>query len=330
MTGIDGARISRRLRVLHLSAFGVGLLCAALFATAPVRAAEPRLAVDVINQSDPVLCAEKDNVAIAFQSPEVTRFQIEAAHPAYLNALAKDSFAADWTDCEFTSDPVFKSEVKVPTRKTLFEAPDLWVVGWTFPTFWRPSTTPFIIGDKTFQGLHLIQVWMIRPMGGEEVLVVYPQDGYWRLRPKAPPGRDLTAFGSSVLIGPVTDAGRPVVDLRELAFDPKRSEFKLAFKAGGSATVRMSKVDADKHVLDVVMSQAVADKPFAMLRSMYVTDFNNDASRLAVKPIKGKGWQEAPVLGFKRAEATDVWLGRTVISRHNSSSPDHVLRRFGK
>ncbi len=64
----------------------------------------------------------------------------------------------------------------------------MWVIGLRLTTpYWRPSNTTVRIGDRVEKGIHLLQVWMIRPMGGEEVLVLYPQDGYWRARPKAPP-----------------------------------------------------------------------------------------------------------------------------------------------
>ncbi|MEM9027880.1 MAG: hypothetical protein AAGC70_05885 [Pseudomonadota bacterium] len=292
--------------------------------------AEPKstIAVDVKNLSEPVLCAEKDNVAVAFTSERVRKFRIEAAHPAYLPGLSRDSIAADWTNCDFSADPAFKSEVKVPTRRTLYEEPALWVVGWTFPTFWRPSTAKVRIGTQTFEGLHLIQVWMIRPMGGEEVLVLYPQDGYWRIRPKAPTGRDLTAFGSSVLIGPVEDAGRPIVALDTITFEPKAKQFKLTFQAGGSATVKMSDLNTAHHRLDVTFDQPVTGRPFAMVRSMYVTAFNNDAARVAVRPENGQGWQEHGILSFKSARAKSVWIGRTTPSRHNTSAPDTVFNNF--
>ncbi len=39
------------------------------------------LAVEVVNTSEPVLCAEKDNVSLAFSSDKVRSFRIEAAHP---------------------------------------------------------------------------------------------------------------------------------------------------------------------------------------------------------------------------------------------------------
>ena len=115
------------------------------------------------------------------------------------------------------------------TRRTIYEEPDIWVVGWTFPTYWRPSTATVKIGDRVETGLHMLQVWTIRPMGGEEVLVLYPQDGYWRIRPKAPEGRAPTAFGSSFLIGPVEEDGRPLVKIKDIAIDPENADADADF-----------------------------------------------------------------------------------------------------
>ena len=112
------------------------------------------------------------------------------------------------------------------------------MVGLTFPSFWRPATATVRIGERVEKGVHLLQVWMIRPMGGEEVLVLYPQDGYWRLRPLAPAGMAPTAFGSSFLVGPVEVEGRPIVKIKEVAFDPKARSFTLQFERGGTASVR--------------------------------------------------------------------------------------------
>jgi hypothetical protein len=292
-------------------------------------AASPNgLSVEVTGASEPVLCAEKDNVTVNFTSPQVRSFRIEAAHPAYIGMLQKDSFEADWTACDMKGDPAHSGAVTAPTRKTLYEEPDIWVVGWTFPTYWRPATATVRIGERVESGLHLIQVWMIRPMGGEEVLVLYPQDGYWRLRPLAPEGRAPTAFGSSFLLGPVEIEGRPIVKLKEIAFEPKSRTFSLNFARGGAASVTMAKTDLNRHALDVTFDKAVAGVPFAAVRSMYVTEFNNDVARVSVLEKGAKGWREEPIMGFKKAQATDIWLGRTAPSRHNTSSPDMVFRGF--
>ena len=291
--------------------------------------AEP-LAVEVTNASEPVLCAEKDNVTLNLASTDVRAFRIEAAHPAYIGTLQRDSFEADWTGCTAPGDPAPGPPQPPPRRTTLYEQIDLWVVGLTFPSFWRPATASVRIGSRVENGLHLLQVWMIRPMGGEEVLVLYPLDGYWRLRPLAPAGMAPTAFGSSFLVGPVEVEGRPVVRIREVAFDPKTRTFTLAFERGGSATVRMAKVDQSRHTLEVAFDRPVDGRPFAALRSMYVTDFNNDVARIAVREKGARGWREDAIMAFERATATAVWAGRIAPSRHNTSSPDMVFGGFAR
>jgi len=288
----------------------------------------PPVAVDVIGASEPVLCAEKDNVTLNLVSPAVRRFRIEAVHPAYIGSLVADSFAADWTACDMSGDPAHAGAVSAPTRRTIYEEPEIWLVGWTFPTFWRPATATVRIGDRVERGLHLVQVWMIRPMGGEEVLVVYPQDGYWRARPLAPAGKAPTAFGSSFLVGPVEVDGRPIVRLTEIAFDPRRRAFTLGFARGGSATIRLASVDQHRTILDVALDRAIDGVPFAALRSMFVTETNNDVARVGTRAKDAKGWAEEPIMTFRRATATSVWTGRVAPSRHNTSSPDMVFDGF--
>jgi hypothetical protein len=309
-------------------AAGLSLLAAAAWPARGLQAqAAKDIAVDVTGASEPVLCAEKDNVTVNLASKDVRRFRIEAVHPAYMGALQRDSFEADWTGCTAPDDP--RPQVQdLPKRITLYEEYDLWVVGQTYPAFWRPATASVRIGDRVAKDIHLLQVWMRRPMGGEEVLVLYPQDGYWRLRPLAPAGLAPTAFGSSFLVGPVEVEERPLVKIREVAFDPKVRAFTVSFEQGGSATVTMAKVDQTRHVLDVAFDAPIAGRSFAALRSMYVTDVNNDVARIAVLEGAAKGWREEGIVGFKRATATQVWAGRVSPSRHNTSSPDMTFSAF--
>jgi hypothetical protein len=284
-------------------------------------------AVEVTNASEPVLCAEKDNVTINLASKEVRGFRIEAAHPSYIGTIQRDSFEADWTGCTAPGDPKAGTP-QPPQRTTLYEQIDFWVVGLTFADFWRPATATVRIDERIEKNIHLLQVWMIRPMGGEEVLVLYPQDGYWRLRPLAPQGLASTAYGSSFLIGPVEVDQRPIVKMKEVAFDPKTRTFRLSFERGGSATVVMAKTDQDLNALDVIFDRPIDGRPFAALRSMYVTEFINDVARIAVREKGAKGWREDGIMAFKRAMATDIWAGRVSPSRHNTSSPDMVFKDF--
>ena len=213
-------------------------------------------------------------------------------------------------------------------RITIFETPELQLVGITIPNFWRKTVVPVRVGDRVESGAQLLQLWVRANDRAEEVLVLYPQDGYWRLRPMAPQGLAPTAYGSSFLIGPVDVEQRPIVKMKEVAFEPKTKTFTLAFERGGSATVAMTRIDQNVTALDVVFDRAIDSRPFAALRSMYVTEFNNDVARIAVLDDAGKGWREEAIMSFKRATATRVWLGRASPSRHNTSAPDMAFQGF--
>jgi len=160
---------------------------------------------------------------------------------------------------------------------------DIWAIGHSFPSFWRPATATVRIGNRVERGLHMIQVWQLRTDGTEEVLVLYPQDGYWAARPLALRPLRNTAYGSSFLVGPIAVEGRPIVKIKEVAFDPKTRSFAHSFGKGPNATVRMASLDQNRMALDIGFAGAIAGGPFAMLRSMYVTEFNNDVARVAVR-----------------------------------------------
>ena len=147
--------------------------CVLLTVTVAAHAADA-LAVDVINESAPTLCAEKDNVYLKLQSGQARRFTIEAVHPAYAGTIVVDRFAPDFTKCDMSNDPVFKSE---PRQVTIFENAEWRLVGHTFGSFWRPNQVPVRVGNRVENGLHLLQLWTARHGGFDEVLVLYPADG---------------------------------------------------------------------------------------------------------------------------------------------------------
>jgi hypothetical protein len=304
-------------------------LLSALVALAPSLVSSAPLggiAVDVTNASEPVLCAERDNVTLNFTSPEVRRFRVQATHPAYIGALTQDRHAPDFTACQDLSRET--TEIRAPRQVTFYEDVETWLTGTTFTNFWRPHDIPFRVGDRVERGLHVVQLWVRRDERAEEVLVIYPGDGYWRIRPLPPVHMRWSAYGSSFLIGPVESDRRPVVAIKEISFDPKTMSFRLGFARGGTATLKIDKLDRDQIALDVTFDQPVAGKPFAALRSMYVTEFNADVARIALREPDAKGWREEPIMSFGRAKATDVWAGRLVPSRHNTSAPDLIFNRF--
>src|SRR5689334_21406209 len=188
----------------------VRVLAATLFivaASVPAHAASlDGLAVDVKNESEPVLCAEKDNVAVSFANKDVRSFRIEAAHPVYLSSGMRNNFEADWTACDMASDPNYKPP-GAPKKVILYEDSSIWVIGYTLPTFRRPATAKVRIGDRVDDSIHMLQVWIHGADDAEEVLVLYPQDGYWRPRPMTPVNMRSTAYGSSFLVGPIERDG---------------------------------------------------------------------------------------------------------------------------
>lgn len=314
-------RPSRRAR----SAVAAGvLLCASAFIA---RAADD-LAVDVVNASEPTLCAEKDNVYLKLASSQVRRFTIEAEHPAYMGTIVVDRAAPDFRKCDMPTTPPAPNAVR-PQRRTLFETPELQLVGLTIPNFWRANKVPVRVGGRADSDIQLLQLWTRHQERAEEVLVLYPADGYWRARPLPPSNLRWSAYGSSFLIGPVETAGRPFVAIASVDFDPATLTFRIAFTRGGAATLRVEKLDEDRIVLDVKLEGPIAgDIPFAALRSMFVTDANADVSQLRWRTKGSESWNQMPVMGFRKASAVELWAGRAMVSRHNTSAPDMVFRDF--
>src|SRR4051812_9939021 len=274
--------------------FARSFVLALLIAATPAFAAD-EVAVDVQNASEPILCAEKDNVYLRLISPDVRRFTIEAVHPNYIGTLVNDRVAFDLNNCPDLAVAAHITEQ--PRRVTIYETPDWQLVGLTIPNFWRKTIVPVRVGDRVETGVQLLQLWTRANDRAEEVLVLYPQDGYWRARPLPPPNLKWSAYGSSFMIGPIEFDQRPLVDIREVVFDPNTKSFRLTFTRGGSATVRLDKLDTDRQMLDVTLDPPVAaDMPFAALRSMFVTEINNDVAQLGLRVKSAPSWERVPIM----------------------------------
>jgi hypothetical protein len=287
------------------------------------------LAVDVKNESEPVLCAENDNVTLSMTNPDVRSFRIEATHPVYLSPDLSNGWEADWTACDMAADSVFAGPVP-PRTVTLYEEDEMRIVGHTFVKFWRPATATVRIGDRVEAGLHRIEVWVLRPGGitSEQVLENYPQDGYWRARPMAPAKMGSMTYGSSFVVGPIETDGRPIVKIKEVVFDPKTRSFTLNYEKSGSATLKLVTIDQHRLGIDVSFDRSMGARPFAMLRSMYISELNNDVARIAVREKGANRWREDNIMTFGRANATDIWTGRLTPSQHNTTSPGLMFNSF--
>jgi hypothetical protein len=307
------------------SAILAALVMHALWASIPAPA-QAETPVEIVNASTPTQCAEEDNVYIKLQGERVRRFTIEARHPAYVGTIVADRWDPDFANCNMPAAAAYRFERR---RLTIYETEDWQLVGLTFPSFWRPNSVPVRVGTRIETGFHLLQLWTRFQERAEEVLVLYPTDGYWRARPLAPQNLRATAYGSSFLIGPVEEQGRPLVDLKDVAFDPATRTFSLSFARGGSATLRLDALDQERIGLDVTLEPPLGqDQPFAALRSMYVSETNSDVAHVAWRTQANAHWQGAQVMSFQRARAVELWSGRRVPSRHNTSAPDFTFRDF--
>lgn len=298
----------------------------------PARRAAMPVQAEFINASQPTRCAEEDNVYVKVVGKGISAFRIVAEHPPYIASVVKDSTDPDFTNCDMSNDPVYKFE---PRTVILYEDARTRLVGHAFPTFWRPESVDFRVGDRVERGLHLVQLVRLAVPGPEpkprdvEILVLYPSDGYWRPKPLPPSTLPDSAYGSSFLFGPVEHDGRPYVALREVTFDPVRENFDLVFRDGSRGRLGVTEVSRKQLVLSLSLDTPLAPgRPFAALRSMFVTTEQADVALVAWNAGAAGTRSTAPVLSFRDIRAPAARFGRSEPSHHNLSAPDIVFDGF--
>jgi hypothetical protein len=315
--------------------------CAAISATTLTPVAIP---VDFVNASRPTLCAEEDNVYVKLAGPDISAFRIRAEHPPYLADITTDLTAPDFTSCDMSNDPSFAFE---PRTTILYQDESIRLVGHRFGSFWRPEVVDFKIGTRNEPGLHLVQLLRrgiapgvkangqrVSESGGTggnelEILVVYPADGYWRAKPLPPVFLDDTAYGSSFLIGPVAEDGRPYVAIREIEFEPGTQTFRLHFRNGARGALTVTEATRSGIDLSITLDTPLpADRPFAALRSMFVTTRQADVAVAVWPQTPPEQSAQAPIMDVKRIRAPAARFGRIEPSTHNLSAPDMVFDRF--
>lgn len=280
--------------------------------------------VDFVNASRPTRCAEEDNVYVQVSGERIAHFHIRAEHPAYIAGVREDSTAPDFSHCDMSSDPRHDFE---PRSLVLHDDGEIKLVGHTFASFWRPSVVSFRVLDRHERGLHLIQLIRRTAEGEIEQLVVYPADGYWRLKPMPPRSLVDTAYGSSFLFGPIEVDGRPFVAIRELEFDPVRVAFRIRFGDDRLGTLRVIEASASTSALALSIDPPLPPgQPFAALRSMYVSVAQADVSLAEWSDQHGES--QRPVLGFDRFRSRSARFGRREPSLHNLTAPDFVFGAF--
>ena len=292
--------------------------CLAGFALHCAAAAIP---VDFVNASRATRCAEEDNVYVKLLGPRVAAFRIRAEHPPYIVAVSEDSTAPDFTQCDMSNDPSFPSP---PRTVTLYEDARIRLMGHTYATFWRRDAADFRVGASVERNLHLVQLLRRGTPSDIEILVVYPADGYWRVKPLPPTSVPETAYGSSFLFGPIEEDSRPFVAIRSIDFEPDTMTFRLAFRDGTRGALRVTDATPARTSLALALDPPVAaGRPFAALRSMFVTPLQADVATAA-----WPGRVPAAILEFGSANARSARFGRVVQSRHNLSAPDLIFEEF--
>lgn len=283
------------------------------------------VAVDFVNASRATRCAEEDNVYVKVLGAGIAYFRISAEHPPYIDAVKDDRTAPDFTACDMSRDPSFSF---APRTLTLYEDAGIRLVGHRFATFWRPNAVDFLVGETHERGLHLVQLLKRGPLRDIEILVVYPADGYWRVKPLPPPALADSAYGSSFLFGPIEEGARPFVAIRSIAFDPATLTFRLAFGDQTSGVLTVATATSARVTVALSLDPPLpAGRPFAALRSMFVVPAQAD---VAVASWSGTSFatDTAPILGFGRFQAPAARFGRITQSTHNLSAPDLVFDGF--
>lgn len=314
--------------------FGCALSAFSCAGTGPKRTATPQPAATALveNASRVTRCAEEDNVYVKLSGPALTGMRIEARQPSYIKQLRVDDSSADFSDCHFSADenPVYHF---APKRLVLWEDEQWVLVGNTYATFWRPNEVPVAIDGKVTTQLHLLQLHKkdtTEPTAGRhEFLVLYPPDGYWRAKPIPALPLPSSTYGTSFIVGPVTDAARPFVNITRVEFVPEQLSFELSYEDGSHGRMRVLEVSRDKLALHYQQDKPRGDtQPLAAIRSMYVTDQKADVAEVTLRASPDASPVVTQISSFKRSQASDVAFGRSVISKHNPSAPDMWFGEF--
>ncbi|HKU37559.1 MAG TPA: hypothetical protein VJR89_05410 [Polyangiales bacterium] len=293
--------------------------------------------VRVVNATRPTQCAEEDNVYVKLQGESLRRLRVEARHPRYMSRVSVDSYAPDFSNCKFDenahpTDPKYEF---TPKRVILWESDKYLLVGNTHETFWRPNRVDFTVQGHTTPELHLVQMYLkdaAEPkLGRHQFLVLYPPDGYWRAKPLPTLPLNYGVYGASFLVGPVEEAGRPVVEIEHVEFVPQTLSFRLAYRDGSHGEMRVAELDRQHVALEYTHDRDLpAAQPLAAIRSMYVEPVKSDTAEVSWRGEQAARLQTSSIAAFKTASAVEVSFGRSSLSKHNASAPDMWFGGFGR
>ena len=193
------------------------------------------------------------------------------------------------------------------------------------PRFWRPHKATVKVDRIEWPFLDIVRLIKKTASGNIQVLVFYPQDGYWRLKGLPPRRFFTTSFGSSFLLGPVEDIDtRPYVEYKRITFDWKTLTFTVEPTKGGKIVVQLTGLGDESTAEATVTFDPPLPKGtiFSAIRSMYVAPGNNDTEHVTTRTAPGAEPVRTPVMEYTSGQVNDITFGRTAYSRHNISAPD--------
>ena len=108
-----------------------------------------------------------------------------------------------------------------------------------------------------------------------------------------------------------------------------RENFDLVFRDGSRGRLGVTEASRKQLVLSLSLdTPLVPGRPFAALRSMFVTTEQADVSLVAWNAGAAGTRSTAPVLSFEGIRAPAARFGRSEPSHHNLSAPDIVFDGF--
>ncbi|KAL3878998.1 hypothetical protein ACJMK2_031320 [Sinanodonta woodiana] len=219
-------------------------------------------------------------------------------------SLARRQLLPDKVVGDYKNDDVIVEAVAV----------DLW---WLTPNAMQLTLS----NGQSYSGVSYIRVYrpILWNLGYAQVFVMY-QDGYTRLLPIPPNGVDWIPFGSSVVIGQAnpTDV-RPYSAITNVSLDIETLRMDVMYADGGSAKLQLQNNLMETHfiVSDIVFG-GNTNLPFAIFRSMYVSEGNSDVDHVRVNNAQPIHIMDD--FGFIMGLSFNFY--RTCTSKHLNLSPD--------
>ncbi|NWB98107.1 hypothetical protein HX882_19605 [Pseudomonas gingeri] len=291
--------------------------------------------VTIINASRPTQCAEEDNVYIKLLAQNIRHLTIEARQPSYIDTLKSDRSTSDFSHCHFNAAPPLRpaDHPFAPRQIVLWESENYLMIGNTYATFWRPQAPDIEVNGQHHADIHLIQLFLkdkTEPtLGRHEFLVLYPSDGYWRAKPIPALSLNDSVYGSSFLVGPITDAERPFVELTQVRFSPETMSFSLSYADGSQGLMKIARINRERITLHYTHDREFpTPRPLAAIRSMYVSPDNADVAEVSFRTVASGPLIRTPLSEFTEARVQQVNFGRSQPSRHNTSAPDIWFGNF--